>query len=86
MFSVSPPFGVSDHLNSLSHIDFHLDIGLAIVFAEDTDTVANSVHPSTCCYVVLLVMADSEFLTLGEWDSLCPTYDALTPAQLGGTR
>ncbi|KAJ7921435.1 laccase [Mycena leptocephala] len=53
--------------NAGPHIDFHLDIGLAIVFAEDTDTVANSVHPS-------------------EWDSLCPTYDALTPAQLGGTR
>ncbi|KAJ7936277.1 laccase [Mycena leptocephala] len=47
------------------HIDFHLDIGLAIVFAEDTDTIANSVQPS-------------------EWDSLCPTYDALTPDQLGG--
>ncbi|KAJ6485373.1 yellow laccase [Mycena vitilis] len=48
------------------HIDFHLEIGLAIVFAEDTDTVANSVQPD-------------------EWDTLCPTYDALTPAQLGGT-
>ncbi|KAJ7186416.1 yellow laccase [Mycena filopes] len=47
------------------HIDFHLEIGLAIVFAEDTDTIANSVHPS-------------------EWDTLCPTYDALSPAQLGG--
>ncbi|KAF7365969.1 Multicopper oxidase/laccase [Mycena venus] len=47
------------------HIDFHLDIGLAIVFAEDTDTIANSVQPS-------------------EWHSLCPTYDALTPDQLGG--
>ncbi|KAJ7601795.1 laccase [Mycena polygramma] len=48
------------------HIDFHLEIGLAIVFAEDTDTIANSVHPDA-------------------WDTLCPTYDALTPAQLGGT-
>ncbi|KAJ7130380.1 laccase 1 [Mycena epipterygia] len=27
------------------HIDFHLEIGLAIVFAEDTATVAKSVHP-----------------------------------------
>ncbi|KAJ6585758.1 yellow laccase [Mycena capillaripes] len=49
-----------------SHIDFHLEIGLAIVFAEDTDTIANSVQPDA-------------------WDTLCPTYDALTPAQLGGT-
>ncbi|KAJ6474980.1 laccase 1 [Mycena sanguinolenta] len=28
------------------HIDFHLEHGLAIVFAEDTDTIANSVQPS----------------------------------------
>ncbi|KAJ7826775.1 yellow laccase [Mycena olivaceomarginata] len=27
------------------HIDFHLEIGLAIVFAEDTATVAKSTHP-----------------------------------------
>ncbi|KAJ7734089.1 laccase [Mycena metata] len=47
------------------HIDFHLEIGLAIVFAEDTDTIANSVQPS-------------------EWHSLCPTYDSLSPSQLGG--
>ncbi|KAF7378370.1 Bilirubin oxidase [Mycena sanguinolenta] len=49
------------------HIDFHLELGLAIVFAEDTDTIANSVHPSA-------------------WDTLCPTYDALTSPQLGGQR
>ncbi|KAJ7776229.1 laccase 1 [Mycena metata] len=47
------------------HIDFHLEIGLAIAFAEDTDTVANSVQPSA-------------------WDSLCPTYNSLSAAQLGG--
>ncbi|KAF7303940.1 Multicopper oxidase [Mycena indigotica] len=47
------------------HIDFHLEIGLAIVFAEDTNTIQHSVHPAA-------------------WDQLCPTYDALTPDQLGG--
>nr|GAT51440.1 laccase [Mycena chlorophos] len=47
------------------HIDFHLQLGLAIVFAEGVDEIANSVQPS-------------------EWDSLCPTYDELTPSQLGG--
>ncbi|KAJ7055783.1 laccase [Mycena amicta] len=47
------------------HIDFHLETGLAIVFAEDTDSVANSVQPDA-------------------WDTLCPTYDGLTSAQLGG--
>ncbi|KAJ7478293.1 laccase [Mycena latifolia] len=29
------------------HIDFHLELGLAIVFAEDTGTVANSVQPTS---------------------------------------
>ncbi|KAJ7744785.1 laccase [Mycena maculata] len=48
------------------HIDFHLEIGLAIVFAEDTGTVADSVQPTA-------------------WADLCPIYDALTSAQLGGT-
>ncbi|KAF7289715.1 Laccase 1 [Mycena indigotica] len=47
------------------HIDFHLEVGLAIAFAEDTDTVVNSVQPD-------------------KWHTLCPTYNALTPAQLGG--
>ncbi|KAJ6571032.1 laccase [Mycena vulgaris] len=51
--------------NAGPHIDFHLEIGLAIVFAEDTETVSNSVQPAA-------------------WDTLCPTYNALTPAQLGG--
>ncbi|KAJ7080192.1 laccase [Mycena belliarum] len=45
------------------HIDFHLNLGLAIVFAEDTNTIAKSIHPS-------------------EWDSLCPTYNALSPDKL----
>ncbi|KAF7318698.1 Laccase A [Mycena chlorophos] len=47
------------------HIDFHLEAGLAIVFAEDVDEIVDSVQPEA-------------------WDQLCPTYDALTPAQLGG--
>ncbi|KAJ7506089.1 laccase [Mycena galericulata] len=40
------------------HIDFHLNLGLAIVFAEDTGTIAKSTQSK-------------------DWDSLCPTYDAL---------
>ena len=32
------------------HIDWHLEAGLAIVFAEDTDNVA-SVNPPSCKYV-----------------------------------
>ncbi|KAJ7434461.1 laccase [Mycena latifolia] len=45
------------------HIDFHLELGLAIVFAEDTGTIANSVQTT-------------------QWDSLCPTYDALPSDEL----
>ncbi|KAJ7051214.1 laccase [Mycena amicta] len=45
------------------HIDFHLELGLAIVFAEDTATIAKSTHPTA-------------------WDSLCPTYDALSSDEL----
>ncbi|KAJ6621044.1 laccase [Mycena sp. CBHHK59/15] len=45
------------------HIDFHLEIGLAIVFAEDTGTIANSTQTTA-------------------WDSLCPTYDALSSDEL----
>ncbi|KAJ7131857.1 laccase [Mycena crocata] len=44
------------------HIDFHLELGLAIVFAEDTGTVSKSFQTT-------------------QWDSLCPTYDALDPSQ-----
>ncbi|KAJ3902727.1 laccase [Lentinula edodes] len=48
------------------HIDWHLEAGFAIVFAEDAPDVA-AVNP----------VPDA-------WNQLCPTYDALTPAQLGG--
>ncbi|KAJ6459961.1 laccase [Mycena sanguinolenta] len=45
------------------HIDFHLNEGLAIVFAEDAPSVASSTQPT-------------------DWDSLCPTYDALSSDEL----
>ncbi|KAJ6573232.1 laccase [Mycena sp. CBHHK59/15] len=51
--------------NAGPHIDFHLEIGLAIVFAEDTGTIMNSTQNTA-------------------WDGLCPEYDSLTTAQLGG--
>ncbi|KAF7318712.1 Laccase A [Mycena chlorophos] len=47
------------------HIDFHLETGLAIVFAEGVDEIVDSVQPEA-------------------WSTLCPTYDKLTSAQLGG--
>ncbi|KAJ3716768.1 laccase [Lentinula guzmanii] len=50
----------------ISHIDWHLEAGFAIVFAEDAPDVA-AANP----------VPDA-------WSQLCPTYDALTSAQLGG--
>ncbi|KAJ7084981.1 hypothetical protein C8R44DRAFT_894090 [Mycena epipterygia] len=49
--------------NAGPHIDFHLELGLAIVFAEDTATIANSTQTTA-------------------WDSLYPTYDALSTDEL----
>ncbi|KAG2064961.1 laccase [Suillus decipiens] len=49
------------------HIDWHLDVGFAVVMAEspsETRTNMNQAPPG--------------------WDELCPTYNALTPEQLGG--
>ncbi|KAJ4471419.1 laccase lcc6 [Lentinula aciculospora] len=51
---------------SCSHIDWHLEAGFAIVFAEDAPGVA-AANPTT-----------------DAWNDLCPIYDTLTPAQLGG--
>ncbi|KAG2145813.1 laccase [Suillus clintonianus] len=49
------------------HIDWHLEAGLAIVFAESpSDTRAHMKDVSDA------------------WDQLCPTFDSLTPLQLGG--
>ncbi|KAE9403929.1 laccase [Gymnopus androsaceus JB14] len=49
------------------HIDFHLEAGFAIVFAQGTDAQESASNP-----------------TPADWDELCPIYDSLTPAQLGG--
>ncbi|KAE9403849.1 hypothetical protein BT96DRAFT_989840 [Gymnopus androsaceus JB14] len=49
------------------HIDFHLEVGFAIVFAQGTDANESASNP-----------------TPEDWDQLCPIYDQLTPAQLGG--
>ncbi|KAE9410248.1 laccase [Gymnopus androsaceus JB14] len=49
------------------HIDWHLEAGFAIVFAQGTDAQETAANP-----------------TPEDWDQLCPIYDSLTPAQLGG--
>ncbi|KAE9403926.1 laccase lcc6 [Gymnopus androsaceus JB14] len=49
------------------HIDWHLEAGFAIVFAQGTDEQETLGNP-----------------TPADWDELCPIYDSLTPAQLGG--
>ncbi|KAJ7114365.1 laccase [Mycena epipterygia] len=53
------------------HIDFHLELGLAIVFAEDTATIANSTQ-TTCC----------GSFPPAQWADLCPLYDALSSDEL----
>lgn len=45
------------------HIDWHLELGFAVVFAEDAPDIA------------------STNLVNSDWDSLCPTYDALPPSE-----
>ncbi|KAJ7099746.1 hypothetical protein C8R44DRAFT_888437 [Mycena epipterygia] len=64
------------------HIDFHLEIGLAIVFAEDTATVAKSVHPRKHSLFAPIPLRKLIAHRTAAWDTLCPTYDALTPDQL----
>ncbi|KAF9233718.1 laccase [Melanogaster broomeanus] len=62
------------------HIDFHLNEGLAIVFAEDpqgtalNDPVDGNYDPSAFAERALIVLA-------GKWLELCPIYDSL-PASL----
>ncbi|KZP13896.1 multicopper oxidase [Athelia psychrophila] len=48
------------------HIDWHLQLGLAIVFAEDPAGVA------------------AHDVNTTAWDDLCPAYNALSTAELGG--
>ncbi|KZP11724.1 multicopper oxidase [Athelia psychrophila] len=48
------------------HIDWHLQLGLAIVFAEDPAGVA------------------AHDVNTTAWNDLCPTYNALSTAELGG--
>ncbi|KAE9407580.1 laccase lcc6 [Gymnopus androsaceus JB14] len=50
------------------HIDFHLEAGFAIVFAEGAEEA----------------VAPGHVPPPQAWDNLCPIYDALTPEQLGG--
>ncbi|KAG5644257.1 hypothetical protein DXG03_008795 [Asterophora parasitica] len=55
----------------ISHIDWHVDLGLAVVFAEDAATVSRTSPPL-------------RNLSSAAWHQLCPLYDALTPEELGG--
>ncbi|KAF5390803.1 hypothetical protein D9757_004420 [Collybiopsis confluens] len=51
------------------HIDWHLEAGFAIVFAEDASEVA---------------LANPVPDGVAAWSQLCPTYNNLTAIQLGG--
>ncbi|RXW17053.1 hypothetical protein EST38_g8806 [Candolleomyces aberdarensis] len=63
------------------HIDWHLVLGLSVVFAEDVPTIATSdpprEHPSKA---YALTFCSSLLATFtAAWDQLCPIYDALPP-------
>ena len=59
------------------HIDYHLDAGLAVVFAENVDEVTSDVSPSS---EFDLSSSHNGFLNhfvfAAAWDDLCPTYNA----------
>ena len=60
------------------HIDYHLDAGLAIVFAEDVDDVSSDITPDCECRFLagaIIMMTDGACFT-AAWDELCPTYNA----------
>ncbi|KAG1847381.1 laccase [Suillus subluteus] len=57
------------------HIDWHLDLGMAVVFAEDTDDTSLKITSkglSDIQYPDLIVVA------VGTWKQLCPNYDDLS--------
>lgn len=66
----------------ISHIDWHLQAGLAIVFAEDTPGIAaHDVNTSKWRFRSTSLFHLSECFP-AAWNDLCPLYDALTPDQL----
>lgn len=67
----------------LSHIDWHLQAGLAIVFAEDPAGVAAHT-PNTSKLNSKTFFILSQLVSLAAWNDLCPAYNLLTTAQLGG--
>ncbi|KAF5379393.1 hypothetical protein D9615_006644 [Tricholomella constricta] len=64
------------------HIDWHLELGLAVVFAEDIPTIKNANPPRKHFYNFWSYGSEVTDPFLAAWDQLCPKYDALTPDQL----
>ncbi|KAF7360073.1 Laccase A [Mycena venus] len=62
------------------HIDFHLELGLALVFAEDTAKTLTSSPASRYVSFPYLYRTHMDAPS-AAWDSLCPTYDALPADQ-----
>jgi hypothetical protein len=72
---------VSYALFEFSEIVSLLVSGLAVVFAEDVPSIANSTHPGK----ILLsasYMADCNSWKLAAWDQLCPIYAEQPPEVL----
>jgi iron transport multicopper oxidase len=61
---------------TFSHIDWHLNQGLAIVLAEDVPAIAKTDPPGKFNYSLLMnfILIRTRFLE--AWDALCPAYNA----------
>ena len=64
------------------HIDWHLEHGLAIVFAEDIDEIADKdIVNCKGASSSLPFLADwlTDSCSTAEWSDLCPLYDQFNP-------
>jgi hypothetical protein len=64
-----------------SHIDRHLEDGLAVVFAEAPEDAESFAPVSSKSTLPMSAMVSDGFLplTVAAWEDLCPIYEALDP-------
>jgi hypothetical protein len=70
------------HTGEFSHIDWHLDRGLAVVMAENIPDKLRKEHPPgelnyVCKLLSFLIRIVNELTA--AWDELCGIFDALPP-------
>jgi hypothetical protein len=60
-------------------INFLLNRGLAVVFAEDIPSIANEKPPRKFFFHCDVTITESMALSVEAWSDLCPIFDALPP-------